>query len=91
MNKEEFVSLMAKKHNITKLEAQKSTDYFCSTVTEALSNGGEVGLIGFGKFSVNSIPERKGRNPKTGAPMLIKAYRQPKFSAGKKLKESCNR
>ena len=89
MNKEEFTALIAEKHSITKLEATKVIHYFCSSAQDALSKGQEISLIGFGKFSVNSIPERDGRNPKTGAPIVIKAYKQPKFSAGKKLKEAC--
>ena len=40
-----------------------------------------------------AVAKRKastGRNPRTGEPMTIKASTQPKFKAGKGLKDSCN-
>ncbi len=50
----------------------------------------EVMLIGFGKFYSSKVAARQGRNPRTGQPLKIEAYVQPKFSAGEKLKSACN-
>ena len=48
------------------------------------------GLVGFGTFSVAKRKASTGRNPQTGEPMQIKASNQPKFKAGKGLKDAVN-
>ncbi|WP_188618960.1 HU family DNA-binding protein, partial [Cysteiniphilum litorale] len=52
--------------------------------------GESVSFTGFGKFSVGKRAARSGRNPKTGAPLMIKAAKLPKFTAGKLLKDAAN-
>jgi DNA-binding protein HU-beta len=37
------------------------------------------------------LAARNGRNPKTGESIKIPAYVLPKFSAGIKLKDACNK
>ncbi len=90
MNKEEFINFMASENGIKKIEAAMVIETFTNAVKEALISHDGLTLIGFGSFYVNSVPSRMGRNPKTGTPIQIKAYKQPKFKAGKKLKEICN-
>ena len=55
-----------------------------------LKKGDQVALVGFGTFAVKERAARTGRNPRTGAPMQIKASNQPKFKAGKGLKDAVN-
>jgi DNA-binding protein HU-beta len=52
-----------------------------------------VKIMGFGNFRVVKRAARDGRDPRTGAPVKIKASRRPRFSAsaGKGLKEAVNR
>jgi nucleoid DNA-binding protein len=57
-------------------------------VTQALSEGKTVTLIGFGTFAVKTRQERQGRNPRTGEPMTIKAAKLPAFKPGKTLKDA---
>ena len=90
MNKGEFVKHLATQHDITQDEANKAIDMFTSSVTSALAGGDEVSLIGFGNFSVSKVASRPGRNPKTGETIQIKAYNQPKFKTGQKLKDAVN-
>jgi DNA-binding protein HU-beta len=59
-------------------------------VTGALKKGDEVRLVGFGTFSVAKRKASTGRNPRTGEAMQIKASSQPKFKAGKGLKDAVN-
>ena len=49
-----------------------------------------ISLIGFGNFSVSKVAARAGRNPRTGETIQIKAYNQPKFKTGQKLKDAVN-
>jgi DNA-binding protein HU-beta len=60
-------------------------------VTQALTKGDSVTLVGFGTFSVGKRAARKGRNPRTGASINIAATRVPRFKAGKGLKDAVNK
>ena len=90
MNKGEFVAYTAIKNDCTKIEAEKAIDMFVSSVISALGSGEEISLVGFGNFSVSKIAARAGRNPRSGEALQIKAYTQPKFKVGQKLKDACN-
>ncbi len=90
MNKREFIKYIAEKHDINEKEAKRVVDVFTCSVIDALGEGKEITLIGFGNFAVTHVEARTGHNPKTGAPIKINAYRQPKFKAGKKLKDAVN-
>ena len=90
MNKSELIDHIAESYSYTKVEAEKVINTFTGAVTSALAKGEEVALIGFGNFSTSKVEAREGRNPKTGEPLTIAARIQPKFSAGKGLKDACN-
>lgn len=91
MNKGEFVEYIAKQHSCSKVDAEKTINMFTESVTSALGEEKDIVLVGFGKFFSSKVAARAGRNPKTGAPLNIEAYVQPKFSAGEKLKSACNK
>ena len=91
MNKQEFIDHIASQHKCTKVEAEKAIDIFTSSVINALGEGKEISLIGFGSFSVNKVEAREGRNPRTGDALKIAAYNQPKFKVGQKLKDAVNK
>jgi len=82
---------IASKHGCTKKEAEKAIDLFTSSVIDALGEGKEISLVGFGNFSVSKVAARKGRNPRTGEALKIAAYNQPKFKVGAKLKDAVNK
>jgi DNA-binding protein HU-beta len=91
MNKSEFVNYIAAKNNCTKVEAEKVIDIFTTSIIDALGEGEEVALIGFGNFSVSKRLARTGRNPATGKEMEIAASNQARFKVGSKLKAACNK
>ena len=90
MNKNELITAMSKKANMSKVDTEKALKAFIDTVTEELKNGGKVQLVGFGTFEVVERAERQGRNPKTGETITIAASKSPKFKAGKALKDAIN-
>ena len=90
MNKGELVAKISEGADITKASAGRVLDSLISSVTEELSNGGEVALVGFGTYKVNDRAARKGRNPQTGAEIQIAAAKMPAFKAGKALKDAVN-
>lgn len=90
MHKAELVAQVAESAGITKAQAQETLNAITDSITDALSNGDTVSLIGFGSFSVRQRSERKGKNPQTGAEITIPASKSVGFKAGKALKESVN-
>jgi DNA-binding protein HU-beta len=91
MNKQKFIAYIAKQNNLLQKEAEPIIDIFVSSTIKALGEGKEVSLMGFGNFSVSKVAARAGRNPKTGEPLELKAYNQPKFKAGQRLKDAVNK
>ena len=91
MNKTEFVKHIAQQHNCSQVEAEKTIDMFTSSVIDAMGQGNEISLIGFGSFSVSKIEARNGRNLRTGNALKIAAYNQQKFKVGQKLKDAVNK
>lgn len=95
MNKNEFVAAVADNKAMAKLEMSKASvttviETIFETIESALKKGDEVRLVGFGNFYVSERAAGTGRNPQTGEAIKIKASKQPKFRAGKQLKESVN-
>lgn len=90
MNKTELVAAMAEKAGLTKKDADAALKAFTEVVEETLKAGDSIQLIGFGTFEVAERAERTGRNPQTGAEMVIPASKAPKFKAGKALKDALN-
>ncbi|MFC3908147.1 HU family DNA-binding protein [Legionella dresdenensis] len=88
MNKSELVDAIASGSGITKAEASRVIGVFTQAITDALKNGDQVVLPGFGSFSTGNRSARTGRNPQTGKTIQIKASRVAKFKAGKSLKEA---
>ncbi|MFZ1744031.1 MAG: HU family DNA-binding protein [Pontixanthobacter sp.] len=90
MNKNDLISAVADASGLSKSDAASAVEGVFDSIQTALSKGDEVRLVGFGTFSVAKRKASTGRNPRTGEPMTIKASNQPKFKAGKGLKDSVN-
>ncbi len=90
MNKSELIDAIADASDLTKADAGRALDGFLGAVTNALSAGDSVALVGFGTFAVKERAERKGRNPQTGQEITISAAKIPSFKAGKSLKDAVN-
>jgi len=91
MTKNELIAAVADKAQMTKTAAASAVDATFDAITGALKKGGEVKIMGFGNFRVVKRAAREGRDPRTGAPVKIKAARRPRFSAGKGLKDAVNK
>ena len=90
MNKNDLVSAVSASAGLSKTDATKAVDSVFDNITNSLKGGSEVRLVGFGTFSVSHRKATTGRNPRTGEAIQIKASMQPKFKAGKALKEAVN-
>ncbi|MEM8827010.1 MAG: HU family DNA-binding protein [Pseudomonadota bacterium] len=90
MNKQELISAVADHADLPRNDAGKAVEAVFDTIEKSLGKGDEVRLVGFGTFSTMKRKASTGRNPRTGEPMQIKASTQPKFKAGKGLKDAVN-
>lgn len=90
MNKSELIASLAEKTEFSKKDSEKFVNAFTEVVTEELSKGEKVQLVGFGTFETVHRAERKGRNPQTKEEITIPASVAPKFKPGKSLKDAVN-
>lgn len=91
MNKQELVSAIAEKANLSKKDSEAALAAFIASVEGALKKGEKVQLVGFGSFEVRERAERIGRNPQSGKEMKIAAAKVPTFKAGTNLKAIVNK
>ncbi|MBA2919954.1 DNA-binding protein HU [Sphingomonas sp. MAH-20] len=91
MNKQELIGAVADTAGLSRGDAGKAVEAVFDTISSALKRGDEVRLVGFGTFTVTRRKASTGRNPRTKEPMSIPESVQPKFKAGKNLKDACNR
>ncbi|NJL58611.1 MAG: integration host factor subunit alpha [Desulfobacteraceae bacterium] len=56
----------------------------------SMENGEDVLISGFGKFCVKQKKERKGRNPATGANLMLAPRRVVTFKCSGKLRDKVN-
>ena len=90
MNKNDLIAAVADNTELSRGDATKAVDAVFDLITDCLKNGDEVRLVGFGTFSVSQRKATQGRNPRTGETIQIPASKQPKFKAGKGLKDAVN-
>jgi DNA-binding protein HU-beta len=91
MNKQDLVAKVADTADIPKTKAEAAVNAVIDAIKTSLKKGDDVRLVGFGTFSVAQRAATTGRNPRTGEPIKIPASKQPKFKAGKELKEAVNK
>jgi len=91
VNKQDLVAKVADTADLPKSKAAAAVDAVIAAIKGSLKGGDDVRLVGFGTFSVAQRAATTGRNPRTGEPIKIPASKQPKFKAGKELKEAVNK
>lgn len=88
MNKNDLIAAVASGTGLSKADSAKAVDGVFDAITRSLRRGDEVRLVGFGTFTVATRAASEGRNPRTGERIRIPASKQPKFKAGKGLKDA---
>lgn len=88
MTRSELTTLIAARFpQLVRQDTEIAVAEILGAISRTLSQGGRVEIRGFGVFSLNYLPPRIGRNPKTGDPIQIAGIRTPHFKAGKTLRE----
>ncbi len=88
MTRSELIQQLAlRRSQLTIKDIELTIRTILDELSRAMAKGERVEIRGFGSFSLNYRPPRKGRNPKSGAPVMIPAKYIPHFKAGKELRE----
>jgi DNA-binding protein HU-beta len=90
VNKQDLIASVAEGAGLSKSDAGSAVEAMLDSITAAMKSGDDVRLVGFGTFSVAARAASEGRNPRTGEKINIPASKQPKFKAGKGLKDALN-
>jgi len=91
MSKSAFIDQVAKKGKVSRAEAKRMVELVFGEVEAGLKSTKKEGryTIGtFGTFSVVKRAARKGRNPRTGEPIKIKASKSLRFRAASNLRKA---
>ena len=92
MIKFELVQRIASQNpHLYQRDIDKIVSVILDEMVEALRRGERVELRGFGAFSVKLQGPRQGRNPKTGAAVLVGKRAMPAFKTGKDMRARLNR
>jgi DNA-binding protein HU-beta len=88
MNKAELTEAVLKNlgKDTTKKAAADALEAVIAAISSGIKKDKVVQIIGFGTFKVSQRAARKGRNPKTGETIKIKASKSVRFSASTALK-----
>ncbi len=90
MTRAELILKVAEKSEMDRKAVEKVIAATFEAIKGALIEGEKVQVLGFGTFENRTRAPRKGRNPRTGEEIEIKASKLPSFKAGKTLKEAVN-
>jgi integration host factor subunit alpha len=86
LTKADMANRLFEEVGLNKREAKEFVDAYFETIRQALENGENVKLSGFGNFQLREKNQRPGRNPKTGEEIPISARRVVTFRPGQKLR-----
>lgn len=88
MNRRELVIAVAEHTDMDRKDVDEVLKGFTDVVTAKVAEGEPVAISGFAKFVKVDRPERTGRNPQNGEPVLIKASKKPRITPLKGLKDA---
>jgi len=90
LTKADIVSRICKRNEISMTDAVNVVEAAFEVIKASLERGETVKIKNFGKFSVRSKDERRGRNPLTGAEISIPAHKTLIFKASPEIKKIVN-
>ncbi len=90
MNKSELIEKLSQKLDLPHRDATAITNIIITTMTDALAEGNNIEIRGFGSFTIKQYEAYEGRNPKTGKTIRVKPKKLPFFKVGKELRERVN-
>ncbi len=90
MTKADIVDVISSATGLTKVETEAVVDGFITTVINAMKDGKNIEIRGFGSFKVKKRKGRIARNPRTGEQVMIDEHYVPMFKVSKEMKQIVN-
>ena len=90
LTKSHLIEAIAAQNGFTKKKSTETVEAILEIIKSTIASGEDVLVSGFGKFCVKEKRERKGRNPATGADMILAPRRVVTFRCSGKLKDKIN-
>ncbi len=90
MTKADIVDRIATGTGLTKVDTEAVVDGFILTVIDALKEGKNIEIRGFGSFKVKKRKGRVARNPRTGQQVMVDEHWVPIFKVSKEVKQAVN-
>jgi nucleoid DNA-binding protein len=87
LTKDDLIVTVMDQLDMSKAKAKETFDSVIGTISDAIEEGSDVSIHGFGIFSVKNTNERMGRNPATGEEVLIPAGKKLSFKISSVLKK----
>ena len=87
MNRKELVDSIQKHTQVARADVDKVLGSLIQHTQVAVKKGERVALVGFGTFERQDRKARTARNPRSGAPVKVKATKVPRFRAGQGFKD----
>ncbi len=91
MIKSELITGLATRTKLSRKDAKIVVETIFDVIKDALVDGGRVELRNFGVLYLHTHKARMGRNPKTGAQVVVQEKRVPLFKAGKSVLMALNK
>ena len=91
LTKSDIVEAIVEQIGFTKNHSSEIVETLLEIIKRTLESGEDVLLSGFGKFCVKEKETRRGRNPATGKPMMLRPRKVVTFRCSGKLRENINR
>jgi DNA-binding protein HU-beta len=90
LTKADIVDKIAGATGLTKVETEAVVDGFILTVIDALKEGKNIEIRGFGSYKVKKRKGRVARNPRTGEQVMVGEHWVPLFKVSKEVKVAVN-
>ncbi len=88
MTKAELIAAVANATDLSKAKAQEVIEVTFDKIAKAIKKDRKFLVPGFGTFAITKRKARKGRNPRTGEEIKIKASKSVKFKPAAGFKSS---
>ena len=87
LNRKELVDAIQRHTAVARTDVDKVLGSLIQHTQVAVKKGDRVSLVGFGTFERQDRKARTARNPRSGAPVKVKATKVPRFRAGQGFKD----
>lgn len=91
LTKEKLTVLLQDQLDLSKQESRQLLDRLFKIMKDTLSQGEDLLISGFGKFSVRQKKARRGRNPQTKENLILAARKVLVFKTSGVLRQRLNK